>query len=382
MLIDDRELRAWAYLAAEDDGERTGPLADLGCGVKDNIDVAGMPTAFGVDFRTIFPERDAWCVARLRAAGAAIRGKTEATAFAYRDPAPTKNPWHPERTPGGSSSGSAAAVAAGHVEFALGTQTLGSVLRPSSFCGVVGFKPTYAAIPIDGVCPLAPTLDHVGILARDVATATRVARVLLPDLESAEARPPRLAVDLALNTERYGQAAHDAAAAALAGFAERGALLVEADLAPFSRRALAAADSIMAYEMHESLGFLLAEPRVPRELGAMLQRGSQISLDAYQMALTERDALRAQLPSRFAACDALALLCAGPAPPRTTTGDAAGQAPWTLCGAPSLSLPIGFDQDGLPLSLQLVAPPGADAALLATAAWAASYATAWRARPA
>jgi Asp-tRNA(Asn)/Glu-tRNA(Gln) amidotransferase A subunit family amidase len=370
-MIDDREQRAWAYLAPEDDADRTGPLADLSCGVKDNIDVAGMPTAFGIDFRTIFPERDAWCVARLRDAGVLILGKTAATAFAYRDPAPTKNPWHPDRTPGGSSSGSAAAIAARHVEFALGTQTLGSVLRPASFCGVVGFKPTYGVIPIEGVCPLAPTLDTVGILARDVATATRVARVLLPALDMKEAGPPRLRVDLDLNADRYGAVAREAARAKLAECAERGAVLEVCDLAEFSRRALSAADAIMAYEMHETLGFLLEEPRTPPELAAMLRRGATVSRATYESALGERDALRSELSRVFEDCDALALLCAGPAPPRAGTGDAAGQAPWTLCGAPSLSLPIGFDADGLPLSLQLVAPPGADAHLLAIAEWIA-----------
>jgi len=375
-MIDDRELRAWAYIAPEPTAERRGPLVDLRCGVKDNIDVAGMPTAFGVEFRTVVPERDAWCVARLRDAGAAILGKTAATAFAYRDPAATRNPWHRDRTPGGSSSGSAAAIAAGHIDFALGTQTLGSVLRPASFCGVVGFKPTYGAIPIEGVWPLAPSLDTVGILARDMEIAARVARVLLSSLSEThqkgaggDERPPRLCVDIALNAERYGRAAHDAAATALAACAERGATLTTVELLTFAQRALAAADTIMAYEMHASLGFLLDEPRTPRELAAMLRRGASVSREDYERALGERDALRSELPRIFVGCDAVAVLCAGPAPPRATTGDAAGQAPWTLCGVASISLPIGFDADGLPLSLQLVAPPGADASLLTTAAW-------------
>ena len=371
-MIDDRELRAWACLAPKEDEQRAGPLADLECGVKDNIDVAAMPTSFGVDFRTVLPERDAWCVARLREHGAAIRGKTAATAFAYRDPAATRNPWHPERTPGGSSSGSAAAVAANHVDFALGTQTLGSVLRPASFCGVVGFKPTYGTISTDGVWPLASSLDHVGILARDVATAARVARTLVPGLNEVETQLPRLRADLALNSGRYGQAAHDAAAAALARCLAGGAEVESGDFTSFAERAMAAADSIMAYEMYETLGFLLDEPRAPREVLAMVRRGSLIPRDTYERARATQTTLRAEVATLFAGCDALALLCAGPAPPRETTGDAAGQAPWTLCGVPSISIPIGFDADGLPLSLQLVAPAGADATLLAIAAWVAT----------
>jgi Asp-tRNA(Asn)/Glu-tRNA(Gln) amidotransferase A subunit family amidase len=369
MTIDDRELGAWAYLAPEDGKQRTGPLADLTCGVKDIIDVAGMPTSFGVDFRTVQPERDAWCVARLREAGAAILGKTATTAFAYRDPAVTRNPWHRERTPGGSSAGSAAAVAAGHVEFALGTQTLGSVLRPASFCGVVGFKPTYGAIPTEGVWPLAPSLDHVGILAKDVATASRAARVLLPQLGAAQSHPPRLRVDVTLNCDRYGQAAHDAAIASLNSCAGRGAILTQGNFALFAERATAAADSIMAYEMHESLKFLLDEPQAPPEVLAMVRRGFALPRETYEDALAARDGLRAELDEIFADGDALAVLCAGPAPSRETTGTAPGQAPWTLLGLPAISLPIGFDADGLPLSLQLVARAGADAALLTTAAW-------------
>jgi Asp-tRNA(Asn)/Glu-tRNA(Gln) amidotransferase A subunit family amidase len=375
-MIDDRELGAWAYLAPEEGERHRGPLAGLRCGVKDIIDVAGMPTAFGVDFRSVLPEQDAWCVARLREAGAAIAGKTATTAFAYRDPAVTRNPRHRDRTPGGSSAGSAAAVAAGHVEFALGTQTLGSVLRPAAFCGVAGFKPTYGAISTDGVWPLAPSLDHVGILAKDVATAARVANVLLPGLAVVEKRQPHLRVGIALNSDRYGQAAHDAASATLAACAAAGAALTPRDFASFAERAVAAADSIMAYEMFRSWGTLLDDSRTPPEIGAMLRRGSLVPRKTYEDALAERDALRAELETVFGDADALALLCAGPAPARTTTGDAAGQAPWTLLGLPSLSLPIGVDADGLPLSLQLVARAGADGELHGIAAWVEALAQA------
>ena len=353
-MIDDRELRAWVHLAQPDDCARTGPLADLTCGVKDIIDVAGMPTAFGVEFRTLQPERDAWCVARLREAGAAILGKTATTAFAFMDPAVTRNPWHRERTPGGSSAGSAAAVAAGHVDFALGTQTRGSVLRPASFCGVVGFKPTYGAIPTGGVGPLAPSLDHVGIIAKDVATVSRVATVLMPALAAAEPHPPRLRVDLTLYCDRYGRVAHDAALAALQACAARGASLDFGNFASFAERANAAADAIMAYEMHEALGFLLEEPHAPLSVLKMVRLGSTISRQTYQDAIADRERLRAELRVLFADGDALAVLCAGPAPPRDTTGAPHGQTPWTLLGLPAISLPIGVDVEGLPLSVQLV----------------------------
>ena len=368
-MIDDRELRAWVHLAPDDERPRSGPLADLTCGIKDIIDVAGMPTAFGVEFRVVQPERDAWCVARLREAGARIAGKTETTAFAFLDPAVTRNPWHRDRTPGGSSAGSAAAVAAGHVAFALGTQTRGSVLRPASFCGVVGFKPSYGAIPIEGVWPLARSLDHVGILARDVKTVARVAAVLMPGLAAAESRAPRVRVDVTLYCGLYGRVAHDAALAALNVCAAHGAILSPANLASFAERANAVADAIMAYEMHEALGFLLEEPQAPPSVLKMVRLGATLSRETYEQAIGERERLRGELPALFAEVDALAVLCAGPAPPRETTGAPPGQTPWTLLGLPAISLPIGFDVDGLPLSIQLVGPPAADAALLSVAAW-------------
>ncbi len=367
--IDDRELRAWAYLAPEEDAARSGPLADLDCGIKDVIDVARMPTAFGVDFHRTNPERDAWCVAHLREAGAAIRGKTQTTPFAFRDPPVTRNPWNPERTPGGSSSGSAVAVAAGHVAFAIGTQTLGSVLRPASFCGVVGFKPTFGAVLTEGVAPLASSLDHVGVLARDVATLTRVACVLQPDLKVSGPYPPRLRVDLALNAELYGEPARAAAQKVLETCLERGATLSRSDVAPLAARAIETAGTILEYEAHRSLHFLLDEPRTPSSVAALIHRGAAVKPERYEAARAQREAMRAELPALFEGCDALALLCVGPAPPRDTTGDPAGQTPWTFFGLPSISIPIGRDADGLPLSIQLVAQAGSDGSLLALSSW-------------
>ena len=141
--------KAWVVRRepADADGRSGLPLAGMQFGVKDIIDVAGFPTSYGVDFITTHPLADAWCVSALRAAGAVPIGKTHTTAFAFRDPAITRNPRDPSRSPGGSSAGSAAAVAAGDVPFALGTQTLGSVVRPAAYCGIVGYKPTWGRIP-------------------------------------------------------------------------------------------------------------------------------------------------------------------------------------------------------------------------------------------
>ncbi|HLF72344.1 MAG TPA: amidase, partial [Dehalococcoidia bacterium] len=180
----DGELQAWVEVDA--DGARaaakqgvTGPLGGLTVGVKDIIDVAGLPTRLGAGaFAHYTPERDATAVARLRAAGAIILGKTHTTEFAFLDPAPTRNPWNLQHTPGGSSSGSAAAVGAGMAPLALGSQTVGSVIRPAAYCGVVGLKPTFGLISYAGTNALAPSFDHIGVLCRSVTDAALALGVL------------------------------------------------------------------------------------------------------------------------------------------------------------------------------------------------------------
>src|SRR5882757_8422029 len=162
------QLKAFEYLPT-DTGRRPGALSGIPVGIKDIIATSDMPTTNGSPiYRDHIPAADAWVVERLRQLGATIFGKTVSTEFAWRHPGPTVNPWNPDHTPGGSSSGSAASVAAGLVPLALGTQTLGSVIRPAAFNGVVGLKPSFGAIPRIGVHPLSPSLDHVGLFARKV----------------------------------------------------------------------------------------------------------------------------------------------------------------------------------------------------------------------
>ncbi|MGH7709560.1 MAG: amidase family protein [Vulcanimicrobiaceae bacterium] len=371
--IGDDAIRAWAYIAPDADAS-SGPLADLACGIKDIIDVAGMPTRFGVDFRDTHPTVDAACVAALRAAGATIVGKTVTTPFAYIDPAPTLNPHDPTRTPGGSSSGSAAAVAAGHVPFALGTQTVGSVLRPASFCGVVGFKPTHGRIATAGVSPEAPSLDHVGVIACDVPTAARVARVLMPDLGSVTVpAAPRLLVDSALFAGDYGDEARVAVEAFAARCAAGGASVVRGDLAPIASRALAALDTILAYEAHVSYGFL-RDRHTPPQVVALVRRGALVAGPAYRAALAERETMRPELARSFAEVDAFALICVGPAPGRETTGKPSALGPWSFFGVPALTFPIARSAAGLPIGVQIVAARGRDAQLLALAERLAEFA--------
>src|SRR5207245_1352819 len=199
--------------------------------VKDIFDVAGLPTTAGAPpFAHRRPDEDAASVALLRAAGAIVLGKTHTTQFAYRDPAPTRNPWNLAHTPGGSSSGSAAAVAARMVPLALGSQTVGSVLRPAAYCGVVGFKPTHGLVPTAGVIPLAWSLDHVGVFTREVADAAAAFAVLARRSVAAEpCGPPRLA----LAPELLRRASREVAAhvqATADAFARAGATITEVKL--------------------------------------------------------------------------------------------------------------------------------------------------------
>jgi len=203
------ELQAWAHVdadgaltaARERDAEARagrlrGPLHGVPLGIKDIFDVAGLPTTAGAaGFAHTRPTRDSGAVSRLRAAGAIVLGKTHTTQFAYRDPAPTRNPWNHAHTPGGSSSGSAAAVAARMIPGAIGSQTVGSILRPGAFCGVVGLKGPHGLVPVDGAVPLAWSLDHVGPFARSVADAALLLAVLAECvIEPLDVRAPRLAI--------------------------------------------------------------------------------------------------------------------------------------------------------------------------------------------
>jgi Asp-tRNA(Asn)/Glu-tRNA(Gln) amidotransferase A subunit family amidase len=352
-------------------------LCGLPVGVKDIVDTRDLPTERGSEvFRGRRPERDAEVVRRLRAAGAVIVGKTVTTELAYYRPGKTTNPHDPGRTPGGSSSGSAAAVAARLVPAAIGTQTAGSVLRPASFCGVVGFKPSYGAVPMDGVSPLAPCLDTVGFFVRDVAAAPLLLAALglpadAPPFE--RARPPRLAV---CRTEQWPLAEPSSRAAvedAAAALARAGASVDELELGPAFAGLADAQRTLMAADAARALGPVRAahEARLSRVLLELLDEGARVTPEREDAARAQAARCRAALPALLARHDALLTPAApGEAPVGLgATGDPAFNRIWTLLGTPAVSLPLARGPAGMPVGVQVVGAPGRDAALAAVAAW-------------
>jgi aspartyl-tRNA(Asn)/glutamyl-tRNA(Gln) amidotransferase subunit A len=382
---DDR-VRAWAHVdeagaratarereAEARAGRRRGPLHGVSVGIKDIFHVAAMPTTCGAaPAFHLRPVEDATAVARLRAAGAIVIGKTHTTEFAYFEPAPTRNPWNVAHTPGGSSSGSAAAVAARMTPIALGTQTVGSVLRPAAYCGVVGFKGTYGLIPTDGVVPLAWSFDHVGVFARRVGDVALTASVLADrPLESPAASAPRLALVPELLERATPEVAAEVRGAA-ARFARAGATVHEVKL-PASFEAVHAAGrcvlEVEAAAYHEERYRTLAAEYRPRTR-ELIADGLARPAVAYVRAQRARLAFRAEVAPLLAEYDALlSPTAASSAPEGLATGDPWFCAPWSFAGAPACSLPTAISPAGLPLAVQLVAAPAHDAALLAVATW-------------
>ncbi|GAC1544920.1 MAG: amidase [Candidatus Velthaea sp.] len=365
---DDATLQAWAYVATSplESPAPEGPLAGVSFGVKDIIDVAGMPTAYGLWREHRKARLDAWCVALLRAAGAVPIGKTRTTAHAYRDPAPTINPLDHARTPGGSSAGSAAAVAARHVDFALGTQTIGSILRPAGYCGVVGFKGTWGCIPVNGVAPFSPSLDHVGVIGIDVAMTARAAHTLVPTLKFDPIVQPRIALADSIDHPRVPSHTRIAVAAAIDKLRAAGIAIVRERLPESVDVAPGEANLIAAYEAHVSLAPLMRQA-LPTELHSILQHGKAISREEYVAALERRSAARPLVDELFAGYDAVVVPGGDAAPSRASTGDGTPFAAWSYFGMPAISIPIPGTAPAA-LSLQLVAPQFADGRLLALAA--------------
>ena len=358
------------------DPENRPPLFGMLVGVKDNFHVDGFITQAGSRLPwTELQGSEAESVTRLKNAGALILGKAFTTEFAYFSPGPTRNPYNPEHTPGGSSSGSAASVGAGLCPLALGTQTIGSVIRPAAFCGAAAFKPTYDRISRAGVIPLSPTLDHVGVFAQDISLAKRVAASLCKDWDETVSsnRKPVLGIPQG----PYLTTASDYALAHFktvcdnlrkAGYEVQG-IPVMRDIKDIRARhnLILAAD---AAHVHEAW-FEKYENLYGSKLTELIRRGRSITDSALQDAFLARDEFRAEM-TRAMDEKGIDLWISppslGPAPKGLgDTGDPAMNLPWTQLGFPAVNIPTVKNPDGLPMGLQVIGKWDMDEDLLAWA---------------
>ncbi|MFQ6075074.1 MAG: amidase [Candidatus Bathyarchaeia archaeon] len=372
------------------EGRLHGPLHGIPVGVKDIYYTAGMKTTAGSGILADFiPSYDATTVARLREAGAIILGKTETTEFAFTDPAPTRNPWNTEHTPGGSSSGSAAAVSSGMCPAALGSQTGGSTIRPAAYCGVVGLKPTYGRISRYGIFPLSWCLDHVGIFTRTVEDAAVLLEVLAghdpKDMASSTLPVPpyRRVMDslspprLGLLKEFFYDNAHEEVRKNLEEVAKRlgeaGAEVVERRL-PKSFDAVHAAHRILmmteAAAFHEET-FRTRMREYRPNLRGTIAAGLLVPASTYLKAQRIRGQFIREMAAVLGRFDCLLTPAATTPAPRglESTGDPAFNSPWSFCGFPSITVPSGLTRDGLPLGIQLVGRPFDEERVLRVARW-------------
>lgn len=375
------EVQAFAFFdrdraLAEAKAAPAGPLAGVTFGVKDVIDTVDMPTSYGsAVYEGHRPLWDAPAVALTRAFGGVVMGKTVTVEFALKSPGKTRNPHNTAHTPGGSSSGSCAAVAAGMVQIAFGTQTAGSILRPSSYCGVVGYKPSFGVLNRAGVKPLSDTLDHLGLVTRDVRDAAFVTAALAERPELAQGTAPTAPRIGLFRTSRWAQAepaTRDALARAAAAIEAAGGTVRELEVPDSFERLYALFDAVMGFETPRTLAYehhVLGARISPITLDFIetLSQATRSDYDAALAALKDRDALVEEL---LDGCDGLITPAApGEAPVGLPTGDPVFNKPWTLLHVPALSVPAGVGPLGLPVGVQVIGRIGSDAETLALAAF-------------
>jgi Asp-tRNA(Asn)/Glu-tRNA(Gln) amidotransferase A subunit family amidase len=384
----DPEIRAWRHVekrdargraAALDRVSQMRPLHGIPVGIKDLIDTASMPTEYGSPiYRDHRPKIDALCVQRLIAAGAIPIGKTETTEFAYFTPGPTHNPARHGYTPGGSSSGSAAAVADFHVPLALGTQTAGSVIRPAAFCGVVGYKGTYGWIDMAGIKPLAPSLDTLGVFCRAVADLDLVRRALvsarpIQGLGDVGRPSPRIAVCYTPYWSSADGATRRLFELLLARLEGAGVSVRDFELEDYWADINDAQLSIMSREATASLARERAEHsgELSSELRDMLASGDRVGIREETAAKALATKCRHRLAQVWRDIDVILAPAAPGTAPRgiERTGDPVFNRMWTLLGNPAIALPAGKSDEGLPLAIQLIGPHNEDGALIGHAAW-------------
>ena len=396
-------LNAWVYLDREalladaqqkqeelEKGVNVGPLHGVPIGLKDIYYTAGIPTtACSKVYEEFVPEYDATTVTLLKNAGAIMMGKTVTTEFACMDPSPTKNPWNPAHTPGGSSSGSAVAVATRMCPAALGSQTVGSVLRPASYNGVVGFKPTFGRVSRYGVIPVSWSLDHVGWMARSVEDAALLMQVMavadpnepitvgLPadDFMAGLASPsaPRIGLIRRFFYDNSDEETRKHTDGIVDQLSRAGATIEEIPLPDSIDTAMEDQRTIMAVEgaaFHQPMYERQSQDYQPK-LREMLRQGLATDGQTYSRALERRQQFTAEMQALAGKADVL-LTPSTPTPSLpdvTNTGNTMFQGPWTSCGLPVITIPSGLAASGLPFGIQLASAPFSEPKLLAAARW-------------
>jgi Asp-tRNA(Asn)/Glu-tRNA(Gln) amidotransferase A subunit family amidase len=409
------QVRAWVAIDRDGAGEQAerltaelkrghdrGPLHGIPIGVKDIIDVFDLPTGCGSKlWANSIARRDADCVRRLRQAGAIILGKTVTTPFAYLDPPITRNPWNLERTPGGSSSGSAAAVACGMCLGALGSQTGGSITRPAAFCGVCSMKPSYGSVSVGGVLPLAPSLDHVGVMARCVTDVAILFQAVAGRVENHKTGSRSWPVPEVV--QALSEARTTGGVSLSRRVFQRARGLFETRAEPEMReamnrmvydlRSLASADAVVEdvalpagfAELHANHRIIMAVEAAeyhatrlrrhpddyPPRIRELIEEGLAFAAVDDSAARQLRDELDWQM-DELVPGGGLALLtpaAPGAAPGPSTTGDAVFNAPWSFTGHPTVSFPVARGAEGLPLAVQIVGARDGEDSLLVRAAW-------------
>lgn len=350
------------------------PLKNVTVGVKDIIDVAGLPTRMGscIYDGALAAAKDASCVARLRAAGAVIIGKTVTTEFASFIPSQTRNPLNLAHTPGGSSAGAAAAVAAGHVDIAIGTQTAGSILRPAAYCGVVGFKPSVGLIPTDGVLIQSPTLDTIGVFALSIDNCAAWLMAMTGQfitLDDSAESPKPLNLGFVNNWDQYASASMRNALKNCAKRLTDAGHQVQEITVPASLANLVNAQKIIQdVETARAYGAIKSNhgDKLTKAFAEALDQGAAIDEPTYQQALEDRaNAIRMSAKMLIAVDAWLLPAASGEAPLGfNTTGDPLFNRFASGLGLPALSLPISHNKDQLPLGLQLIGGRRLDASLL------------------
>ena len=400
----DNQIKSWAYIDAagaiasaklldeiRDSGRALGPLHGVPIGLKDIIATAEMPTEFGsLAFKGHQPKKDATIVSKLKEAGAVILGKTVTTPFAFMDPSETRNPNNIDYSPGGSSSGSAAAVSAGHVPAAIGTQTNGSVIRPASFCGVFGFKPSSGMVPRSGVLQTSETLDQVGVFSRyyeDVALITDIISEYDPNDANSFCRPRPNMLDgvcnrpketpklLWLNMPYFKSISEDCRDGMDKVISALNGCVNKKDGKPgVFETFLRAQRVIHHFEIAKNLSNV--RQKSPELLSLKLREtldiGSKIDSKDYHQSLTQKEAAISYFQNFFGDIDAIiAPSSLGEAPllREGNTGNPVCSTIWSLCGFPCLTIPALVSKNNMPIGVQLIGEPECDDKLLGIGGW-------------